>query len=446
MIATDHFPLIDDAGRQLLRWLQEHPHAPRYNHFGVDRLSADGLQRVRVFEAALSQASNGWTHDSLPTWLPDFARMCYDTVPFYRRHGALPARFADIPTCARGDLSREPWAFVPDTQPLDGLTVYQTSGTTGHPLDIITHPEPLAMYLPLMRFALATQQVGVRLDATTGRVAIALVCFQQRTFTYAAVSAYLAHAGLVKINLNPDDWRDKEDRAKFLDACNPAIYSGDPLSFAELLQLPLQSRPKALVSTSMALLPAFRQQLAAHFGCPVIDIYAMNEAGPIAVAHDAGHVVLPHRIYIEILDEQGQPCPPDVRGEIALSGGFNPFLPLLRYRTGDYASLTFRGAQPILVGLEGREPVIFRGMRGETINNIDVSTALKRFALPQYQLHQFADGALRLRVHGVDAPIEDIRERLEQLFGEEQELMIEVMGTTTQWPSKIKQFTSDLKS
>jgi phenylacetate-CoA ligase len=443
MTDTNRFPLIDEAGRQRLCWLQEHPHAPRYNHFGVDRLSADGLRRVQAFETALSQAPNGWTHDTPPAWLSDFAQLCYDTVPFYRRHGTLPARFADIPTCARGDLSREPWAFVPDTQALDDLTVYQTSGTTGHPLDIITHPETLATYLPLMRFALATH--GVALGTLTSRVAIALICFQQRTFTYAAVSAYLNHAGLVKINLNPDDWRDKADCAKFLDACNPDIYSGDPLSFAELLKLPLQSRPKALVSTALALSAGMRQQLESHFSCPVIDLYAMNEAGPLAVANAEGHVVLPHRIYVEILDEQGQSCPLGVRGEIVLSGGFNPFLPLLRYRTGDHASLVFRGAQPILFGLAGREPVVFRGARNQTINNIDVSTALKRFTLPQYQLHQFADSSLRLRVRGTGTPIEEIREALERLFGEKQEIVVELIYTATQWTDKIRQYTSDLR-
>lgn len=42
-------------------------------------------------------------------------------------------------------------------------------------------------------------------------------------------------AGLAKINLHPDDWRDPDDRARYLDALAPEIVAGDPISFAALL-------------------------------------------------------------------------------------------------------------------------------------------------------------------------------------------------------------------
>jgi phenylacetate-CoA ligase len=100
---------------------------------------------------------------------------------------------SDDRICDRADLSREPWAFVPDSQPLDDLVIYQTSGTTGHPLDILTHPEPLAMYVPLIRAALATR--GIQLQGISGQVAIVLVCFQKSTWTYASISPALNQAG-----------------------------------------------------------------------------------------------------------------------------------------------------------------------------------------------------------------------------------------------------------
>jgi len=37
----------------------------------------------------------------------------------------------------------------------------------------------------------------------------------------------------------------------------------------------------------MTLLPGLRQRLERRFGCPVLDIYSMNEAGPVAVADAA---------------------------------------------------------------------------------------------------------------------------------------------------------------
>ena len=91
------------------------------------------------------------------------------------------------------------------------------------------------------------------LEGGPGRVAIALICAQSFTYTYASISSYLGGAGFIKVNLNPLDWRDPEDRAAFLDDCAPEIYSGDPLSFLALMRLPLRHRPRALVSTSMEL-------------------------------------------------------------------------------------------------------------------------------------------------------------------------------------------------
>ena len=244
-----------------------------------------------------------------------FAVWCYRDAPFFRGCGSLPDEFGAIPTCGRGNLSREPWRFVPDGQPLDDLIVYTTSGTTtGHALNVLSHPEVAAMYLPLLDAALATH--GLHLEGGGGRVSAALVCWQRRTYTYASVLSYLGGAGHVKVNLNPDDWRAADDRARYLDACAPEIYTGDPLAFATLAELPLTTRPKALISTAMTLLSGLRHELEARFACPVLDLYSLNESGPVAVA--AGDVYLPiqPRLYVEVVDATGQPCPPGVRGEL----------------------------------------------------------------------------------------------------------------------------------
>src|SRR5205085_10307844 len=108
------------------------------------------------------------------------------------------------------------------------------------------------------------------------------------------------------------------------------------------------------------------------------------------------------------------------------SGGFNPFLPLLRYRTGDWASLDYSNAgQLMLVGLEGRAPVVFRAADGRLINNIDVTGALKALALPEYSLHQFAHGGLRLRVPNLLVETPAGRDVLSSLFGPGTNIVVE---------------------
>lgn len=437
----DRFPLLTDHGRRMLQWLREHPHAPRYTARCGNRLTADYLRRVREFEAELNASPTGWPPGQLPTWLPDFVEMCFRDVPFYRRYGARPANFSDIPAIDRSDLSREIWSFVPDFLPLDDLILYATSGTTGHPLTLLSHPVVGACYTPLLRAALATH--GITLQSGPGQVGCVLVGLQQRAYTYPSVTPHQDDAGHIKLNLQPDDWRDPDDRARFLDACNPEIYTGDPIAFAELMRLPLKTRPRALVSTAMTLLPGLRRELEARFGCLAIDLYSMNETGPIAVADGEGFLVLQHRLYVEILDPEGLPCPPGVRGEVTLSGGFNPFLPLLRYRTNDYAATAFRGTQPVLINLEGRPPTIFRAPDGTPVNNLDVTGVLKEFALPQFTLHQSADGSLDMQVRGAHRDQMKIHAALLSLFGPDQVLTIEEADSFGGPGDKVIQYSAE---
>ncbi len=451
---AERFPLITDEGRKLLRRLREHPHAPRYTAVCGNRLTAEYLRRVHEYEAELNSAPKGWPQDGLPTWLPGFAEMRFRDVPFYRRYGAQPADFHDIPTTSRADLSREIWSFVPDSLPLDDLIIYATSGTTGHPLTIPSHPVVGACYTPLLKTALAMK--GIELKSGRGQVGCVLVGYQKRAYTYPSVTPHQDEAGHLKLNLHPDDWRDPDDRARFLDDCNPELYTGDPLAFAELMRLPLKTRPRALISTAMMLTPGLRRQLESHFDCPVLDVYSTNESGPIAVASNfrslagvwrfgslASYVLLQHRLYVEILDDDGAPCPSGTRGEVALTGGLNFFLPLLRYRTNDYASLEWRDDHPVLTGLEGRPPVLYRGANGQLINNLDVTGALKHLALPQFTLHQTADGSLQMKVRRSHVDLSQIRAALLALFGPDQILAIEEVESLGE---KVIQYTSDAVS
>jgi phenylacetate-CoA ligase len=193
----------------------------------------------------------------------------------------------------------------------------------------------------------------------------------------------------------------------------------------------------------MALAAGLRHALETRFGCPVLDLYSMNEAGPVAVYDPrcGGHVLLQPGLYVELLDAHGRPVPAGARGEITLTGGFNHCLPLLRYRTGDHASLQHVGHEPVLVQLEGRPPVSFRTTRHAFINNIDVTHALARFDLAQHTVHQRRSGELQLRCadRRVDEP--GILAALRGLFGADQAITIE---TGCVFEGKVVQYTSEL--
>lgn len=440
-----HFPLLGDAGRAMLDRLCNHPAAPIFRNRSGNRLIAEDLPLVQAHAAEVLSARLGWdSADGLPDWLQDFVRKAYQRVPCYRARGALPElsweSFAAIPTISRADLSRDITRFVPDDLPLDRLIEYSTSATTGHPLKLPSHPRVSAGYLAFHRRALA--QFGIELQAGRGEVSVVLAGFQRRCFTYVSVNPLLDEAGLVKLNLHPADWHDPDDRARYLDALAPELITGDPLSLSALAQLPVQYSPRALLSTSMALGDGLRRQLEARFTCPVLDIYSMNEIGPIAVfvPRLGGHLLLQNHLYVETLLPDGRPAAPGERGEITLSGGFNFCLPLLRYRTGDWAERVMTDAGPLLRDFAGRPPVRFKTLDGQWLNNVDVTHCLATFAMPQYTLHQHADLSLRLRTATLElAPA--LVDALRGLFGASAQITIEPLHSE----GKVIQYTSDLQ-
>lgn len=435
----DRYPCLTDEGRAMLRFLREHPHAPIFRNESGNRLTKEDLDRVRAFEREVEAAGIGWRAGRKPEWLSAFVETCFAEIPHYRWYGSPPKAFQDIPTIDRSHLSRDIARFVPDTVAVERMMLFQTSGTTGHPLIIPSHPLVAASYLPFHKKAL--RRFGIQPAHGRGKVGVVLLGYQRKCFTYVSVTPAMDESGLAKINLHPDDWRDPDDRARYLDDLAPEVITGDPISFQVLASLPLSHRPRAAVSTAMTLLPGMRERLEARFCCPVLDLYSMNEAGPIAVADPeaGGHVLLQHRLYVEILDESGRALPPGERGEVTLTGGFNFCLPLLRYRTGDYASLSFFGDEPVLVGLEGRPPVLFRTLSGEMINNLEVTHALQRFALARFTLHQNRDGGLLLRIDGPASRGDAIRDALLGLFGPGQPLE---MREHEPFTGKVVQYTS----
>ncbi|MCU0291703.1 MAG: hypothetical protein MUF10_06875 [Thermoanaerobaculaceae bacterium] len=427
---TRRTPLLDDAGRAMLRRLREHPDAPRWTYAVGDRLAAEDLPALDRFREQLTAGpvpSQPWSPS--PVVLQSVAHALVH-VPRYR--AAVPAHldlehdWNLLPTTCRADLAETPWGFVPDDQPLDRLVIYRTAGTTGHPIAIPHHPWAVACYLPMLEHALAAH--GVHLDPAPDTVACALLSFQVRTYTYSTVLSAWAGSGFVKVNLRPTDWPSPDSPARYLADLAPQLVTGEPVVLSELLRLGVRLAPRSLVSTSLALSASLRVDLERSFGCPVLDWYSMVETGPIARSCPVGHGLhlLGPDVFVEMLATDGSAVAPGQRGEITVSGGRNPFLPLLRYRTGDFGRLDHAPCpcgdpMPRVVDLEGRPVVVFRASDGTPVGPVDISRALRELPILRHAFVQHADGACELTVQprpGDPVPgISEIAASISALFG-----------------------------
>ncbi len=479
--ALNH-PTLSDQGRSLLRWMREHPNAPRFTGHTGSRLYTDDIDKVQQRAAFVLDAPGPSSLE--PIWLQPYVDRVLTVVPFFRRYNlASRTPLSALPTTSRKNLSADVAQFVPDDIDASELITYVTSGTTGHPLSVPSHPRVAVEYLAYHRralnrlgmdlqggltripdsnpvTALGSEQTSHSNDADPtctgadvepgsappGSVGVVLLGFQKECFTYTSVVPTQGEAGLVKLNLHSSAWRAESDRAAYLEALNPEVIAGDPISFAELLRIAPACRPRVLFSTSMTLLPGLRSELERTFGCPVLDFYSMNEAGPIGVFDQAagGHVLLQPELHVELLDPLGNPVVDGERGEITLTGGFNICLPLLRYRTGDFASMGTRRCstgrvEQVLVGLAGREPVRFCTSSGEWINNVDILHAFNPLTLSQFCLHQSIDGSLKLSIQGSSRNVLQAQDLLRALMGS----TTIALSTIHPAAEKVKQFTSD---
>ena len=394
----ERFPILSPQGREFLHRMRQHAAAPLWNWPNGEQLNQKGLERVQKFQRALREQPTQ-PPSATPDWLEGFIDRCVREVPFYRRRTPLTARFEEIPTCSRSDLAPRVWDFVPDSEPLEELVVFSSSGTTGQPTRTPHHPFSAACGIPLIEYALHELH-GILLPRTVGEVAITNVAAYPGAFTTAIVVSYLDEAGCVRVNLDPSAWRTLSDREKYINSWRAPIWLGDPVAFGVLEKLEIDYKPQVIVSSILHLTDAFAEGLRNRYECPVVDLYAMTEAGIIAARTADGYRILPHDLHVEILDERGTRCPLGTRGEITLTGGRNPFLPLLRYRTGDHAAMDWISGHRVLSRFEGRQGIEYRASDGRVVHSMQLTQLMRRFPVQRYRMQPTDKDRYALHIRG----------------------------------------------
>ena len=416
----ERFPLLDDLS--FLNALRQDAFAPKFNFKSGDRLNASQLLKIQSHKKKYYNKKVFWSEKQAPVWVNDYVKWCLKTVPFYENKGS---DFDSFSTISREDLRNHPHLFVSNEANLEELLVYHTSGSTGPKLDVLFDAVSQALWLPQIESVLKDFDIAITEGKNT--TAIALICAQEKTLTYASLSTYLEGAGILKINLNPSEWNAPEDTKKYLEKYNPQILTGDPLAFMALLDLKPQLNPKAMLSSAMKLTKGTKNALENYFKCPVIDLYSLTECRNIGYACGIGHKVIRPDLYLEIFDEHKDvKLPYGERGELVVTGGNNPFLPLIRYRTGDFCSLKIENGVPFLIDLEARNPIVFYTNSNVKINNIDISNRLSELPLAGFKMHQRKDKKIEFKGYSNDSTTEEIVEVLNVIFKNDIDIVADI--------------------
>jgi phenylacetate-CoA ligase len=185
----------------------------------------------------------------------------------------------------------------------------------------------------------------------------------------------------------------------------PDLLFGTPSRLLDLRDL-LAASPlppvRVVITSGERVTEPVRQTLSDTFGAPVRDVYALREAGTVAAECTAGRYhVESARLWLEVVDPQGNPVPDGVAGEIVVTDLLNTAMPFIRYRTGDRGALAAEHCgcgtpAKVLRFVAGRSYGEIRLPSGAGVDAQRVVKLLEKYPVQRLQVVQ--DDASSLRV------------------------------------------------
>lgn len=280
--------------------------------------------------------------------------------------------FYELPITEKASLRLDSESFLDQTSSRSRWIEWNTSGTTGSPLNLYYEPEAVSrQYAYVERYR---EQAGVsrfeRRAQFTGKMIVS-GDHSSRYWRYDWANRALL---LSSVHLNPSTI---PQYLKALREFQPIYLSGYPSAIALLarhaLRFPQQRLPiKSILTSAETLLPEQREAMEAAFGAKVYDQYGQTEMQSFwsECRYRRMHA---HPLFgvTEILRPDGSHCLPGETGDVVLTGLLNRAMPLLRYRIGDRASWSDEDRcpcgrrMPIVERIDGRrEDYLYTTQRG----------------------------------------------------------------------------------
>jgi len=179
--------------------------------------------------------------------------------------------------------------------------------------------------------------------------------------------------------------------------------------------------PRGVITSAGTLYPGYQQLIEEVFGTKVYNRYGSREVGDMACSCEKGeglHLNLFHQ-YIEILNDNGEPCKPGEIGQVYVTTLNNYVMPLIRYQIGDMA-IPAKNEQcscgrglPLIERVIGRVGSMIKTKKG-VFDSTALTTAFYFFeSIKEYQVVQ----------KSVDHIAVNIVPTTDELWGQEKKLI-----------------------
>ncbi len=273
------------------------------------------------------------------------------------------AALARMPLLSKEALRLHARELITKDPPPKGTLVQKTSGTTGTPTEIYYDLQFHALELAVPE-ARNLHWAGVNYRDRRVMFGVRKVChFNQDRPPFWRFSPVedMAYASIYHLSREF-----LPSYMEFLRDYRPAVVMGYPSALFAVARHALDTGDlpapvKAVFTTSETVTEQMREAIEAAWQCRIFDRYGAVEGCVFASQCEHGRYhVSPEVGLVEILDSDGQPCPPGVIGEVICTGLKNTLQPLIRYRIGDAARWSSEKIcpcgrnLPILEAIEGR--------------------------------------------------------------------------------------------
>ncbi len=373
---------------------------------------------------------------------------CIAHVPYYRevlpKAGIIPGQirtldaFRRIPLLPRRVYQERHAEFAAQTLPAGTVATNQrqTSGSSGTPTTVlqtnIVHLWWHAFFLRDLAWSGIDSTGTLAAIRSTGQKGPALQQLLQ-----GVVSPYWLGELRSLIQTGPshvmDIQQDHRVQLQWLRRIAPNFLISYPSNLETLALLLREEGPipslKGIQAISETLTEDARTTIESAFGIPVKTTYSCAETGYLASECPAGHGLHVHaeNVILEVLDDNGQPCPPGETGHVYVTHLHNFRGPFIRYELGDEATLGVANCPcgrglPLLTRVDGKKYPTFVLPDGRRKGTVTLArTVRKAGGHWQHQVIQKAPDhvVVRLAVDAswTDQHAADVQQRIRDFFG-----------------------------
>lgn len=358
----------------------QHKHAQNAQWWPIERSRAYQLENVRAI-----------------------LKLTYERTPFYRRvFDSLGFHPQDIRTL--GDLSQLPTV---DKQVVsENLSDMCTKSISNSDVDFVStgggSGTPLRLYLNASRSSIEYAHLVTSWERVGYHLGMPMAVLRGRTVQadrsglHHEYDPILRHHYYSALHMSDGDMARCLAHIATIGPCFLHVYPSSITALARFILREGKEVPKnvrGIIAESEIVYPEQRRMVEDVFACRCFSCYGQSEKVALAAGCEQSddYHVWPTYGYFELLDERGQPVTtPGRQGEIVGTGFINTVMPLIRYRTGDWAIYVGDRCEAC-----GREHTIIRDIRGHRTQ--EVLIAGDGSEIPWAALNMHDDTFLRVR-------------------------------------------------